>query len=297
MRADAQKVLVFYGRNERIRMDVFAFLRAIGLDPIEWTKAVEMTGKASPYVGEILDAALDNAQAIVVVMTPDDEAKLRDQYIREEDPEYENILTPQSRPNVLFEAGLALGRSPNQTILVEIGDLRPFSDIAGRHTIRLDNSPEKRLDLATRLKTAGCQVDTDGKTDWQTVGDFTIGPDEATTITIPPNREIALPGFQFLPSRGILERVRGGLEKELEDAETVWLAWSTGDVARGKQTMSADEIRKKVERLILIDYVGRYPEIHAPLFGTTPRTMRELIRMAVDAMCPLLKIYNSHYQL
>ena len=108
----SSRVYVVHGRDERIRIDIFSFLRAIGLDPIEWTEAVRMTGKGSPFVGEILDTAFANAQAIVVVMTPDDEAKLRDQYISEGDPQYEKTLTPPARPNVLFEAGLAFGRAP-----------------------------------------------------------------------------------------------------------------------------------------------------------------------------------------
>ncbi len=40
-----------------------------------------MTGKAVSYVGKILDVALANAQAIVVAMTPVDEARLRPKYI------------------------------------------------------------------------------------------------------------------------------------------------------------------------------------------------------------------------
>ncbi len=168
-----RRVFVVYGRNEKIRRGIFSFIRALGLDPIEWIKAVEMTGKATPYVGEILDNALANAQAIVVVMTPDDEARLRQLYVTDSDPEYERELTPQPRSNVLFEAGLALGRAPDQTVLVEVGHNRPFSDIAGRHTIRLDNSTEKRHALASRLKSAGCSVDFSG-TDWHTEGDFEI---------------------------------------------------------------------------------------------------------------------------
>ena len=65
---DPSKVFVVHGRNESIRRGIFAFLRAIGLEPIEWTQAVALTGKATPYVGEILDAALSTAQAIVVVL-------------------------------------------------------------------------------------------------------------------------------------------------------------------------------------------------------------------------------------
>jgi hypothetical protein len=37
-----------------------------------------MTGKGSPYIGEVLDAAFSNAQAVVVVLTGDDFARLRD---------------------------------------------------------------------------------------------------------------------------------------------------------------------------------------------------------------------------
>ncbi len=173
LNGNTKKVFVVHGRNEQIRKDMFSWLRAIGLEPIEWIEAVAMTEKAAPYVGEILDAALANAQAIVVVMTPDDEAHLRVPYLKKNDPAHERELSPQPRANVLFEAGLALGRNPDRTLLVEIGSIRPFSDVAGRHAIRLDNSVAKRQDLANRLKTAGCAVNLNG-TDWHTEGDFVV---------------------------------------------------------------------------------------------------------------------------
>ncbi|OOK84080.1 hypothetical protein BZL29_1634 [Mycobacterium kansasii] len=55
---------------------------------------------------------------------------------------------------------------------MELGSLRPFSDVAGRHAVRLDNSSPKRNDLANRLKDAGCDVTTSGA-DWLSIGDFT----------------------------------------------------------------------------------------------------------------------------
>jgi hypothetical protein len=56
-------------------------------------------------------------------------------------------------------------------VLVEFGHVRPFSDVAGRHVVRLDNSAERRKDLAQALNNAGCDVDTTG-TDWLTAGDL-----------------------------------------------------------------------------------------------------------------------------
>jgi len=118
-----------------------------------------------------LDAAFSNAQAVVVLLTGDDEAQMRPDLRKTGDPSYELVLTPQARPNVLFEAGMAMAYSPERTVLVEFGNLRPFSDVAGRHTVRMDGSTEKRQELAIRLEKAGCPVKTTG-TDWHRAGDL-----------------------------------------------------------------------------------------------------------------------------
>ncbi len=68
---------------------------------------------------------------------------------------------------------MAFGSHPDQTILVELGDLRPFSDIAGRHVIRLTNQPGPLNDLAARLDAAGCPVNRNG-TDWMRADRFTL---------------------------------------------------------------------------------------------------------------------------
>lgn len=168
--ADVRSVFVVHGRNLAARDSLFTFLRALGLRPIEWSQAVAFTAKGSPYIGEVLDAAFSAAQAVVVLMTPDEVAYLRPEYGSPGEPDSD--AAAQARPNVLFEAGMALGRHPDRTILVEHGVVRPFSDIAGRHALRLDNSPERRSELASRLETAGCAVDRTG-TDWMAAGDLT----------------------------------------------------------------------------------------------------------------------------
>ncbi len=171
---DPRQVFVVHGRNATARDALFDFLRSIGLQPIEWSQAVKLTGEGSPYIGQVLNAAFGAAQAIVVLMTPDEITYLRTEYANgADDPDTQPAA--QARPNVLFEAGMALGRSPDRTILVELGAVRPFSDVAGRHALRLDGGPGGRKDLAARLEAAGCSVDLSG-TDWLTKGDLTPPP-------------------------------------------------------------------------------------------------------------------------
>lgn len=176
-----RRVFVVHGRNEKARKGLFAFLRALGLEPIEWEEAISYTGSGSPYIGDILHRAFQKAQAVVVLITGDDISKLSSQYLKSNDPYYERDFTPQARPNVLFEAGLAFGTHPERTIIVELGSNRPFSDIAGRHIINLSNSVTARQDLAARLKTAGCVVKTEVRTDWLSEGDFDAAIQEHTT--------------------------------------------------------------------------------------------------------------------
>ncbi len=168
-------VFVVHGRDLAARDAVFAFLRSLSLRPLEWTQALKLTRKGSPYVGEVLDAAFREAAAIVVLLTPDDDAKLRAAFLAPRDPDHERELTGQARPNVLFEAGMAFGKDPNSTVLVQLGETRPFSDVGGRHVLRLSDTPVSRQEFATKLANAGCNVDTSG-TDWLSAGDFQSRP-------------------------------------------------------------------------------------------------------------------------
>jgi predicted nucleotide-binding protein len=179
---DRRNVFVVHGRNLDARNSLFRFLRSIGLRPVEWSQAIQLTGKASPFIGDVLDVAFSVAQAIVVLMTPDDEARLRESFRSKNDPPQEAQLTGQARPNVLFEAGMAMGRNPDRTIIVELGTLRPFSDIAGRHIVRLNNDSASRHELAQRLETAGCAVDLSGR-DWHTEGNFNFNSLSSVLVT------------------------------------------------------------------------------------------------------------------
>jgi hypothetical protein len=68
----------------------------------------------------------------------------------------------QPRANVLLEAGMAFALQPHRTILVQIGRIRPFTDVGGLDFIRIDGSPGKLNNIARRLQVAGCAVDRSG---------------------------------------------------------------------------------------------------------------------------------------
>ena len=170
---DPKKIFVVHGRDNRLRNDFFAFLRALDLEPIEWSEALKLTGKATPYIGEAIDSAFKNAQAVIVLLSPDDEVRLSPELWKVSEDKNEKEFKLQARPNVLFEAGRAFGTHPDRTLLIEVGQVKQFSDVAGRHVIRLSNSAEKRNEVAERLRTSGCDVKNSGS-DWLKTGNFNI---------------------------------------------------------------------------------------------------------------------------
>lgn len=230
----SRNVFVVHGRDIKARNAMFEFLRAIGLHPLEWSEAISITGKSTPYIGEVLDVAFSYAQAIVVLMTPDDEACLREQFRQPSDSIYEIQPTPQARPNVIFEAGMAMGREPERTILVEIGKLRPFSDIGGRHVLRIDNSPQKRQELAQRLLNAGCSVNISG-TDWYTVGKF-----EITNTQNADKNDSVSPTTQYEDKFNEIEKILSNINELFIDRNT----FSFSNISSKMQMEAGDKSEK-----------------------------------------------------
>lgn len=168
----ARRVVVIHGRDSVVRDGMFEFLRSLGLAPIEWSEAVARTGRGTPYTGEVVEELFRDAQAIVVILSPDEHVELRGD-LNDEDSVDNSGWQP--RPNVFIEAGMALAKDEKHTIVVEIGKVRQASDLFGRNVIRFDGSPAPRHELAERLRTAGCDVSTSG-TDWLRAGNFRVPP-------------------------------------------------------------------------------------------------------------------------
>jgi predicted nucleotide-binding protein len=162
-------VFVVHGRDTALNEDMFSFLRALDLNPMEWTQAVRATRGANPNVTQVVKNALKTAQGVIVMFSPDEEARLKTKFRGKHDS---TKLEGQARLNVIFEAGIALGAHEDKTLLVEVGDVRKISDIAGMHIPSLTDSATSRKEFAERLRDKlGLKVDMSG-TSWLSVGKF-----------------------------------------------------------------------------------------------------------------------------
>jgi len=155
-------IFVVHGRDRKLNDDMFAFLRALGLNAVEFSQAIADTAGANPNITKVVKGALKRAQGVLVMFSPDEEARLKSKFRGAGDSAK---LEGQSRLNVIFEAGIALGAHPERHV-------RKLSDVAGMHIPRLTNDATSRKELAERLrKKLKLKVSTTGD-HWLTTGDF-----------------------------------------------------------------------------------------------------------------------------
>jgi hypothetical protein len=147
-------MFVVHGRDAALNRDMYAFLSSIG-------------------IGDVIKQAMEKVQGVMVLFSPDEEAKLTSKLATDGDKRKNLHLKGfQPRPNVILEAGLALGAHSDKTILVEVGNVREISDIAGKHLVHLSNSFAARKRLADRLESKlRFKIDLTGTT-WQEIGNF-----------------------------------------------------------------------------------------------------------------------------
>jgi predicted nucleotide-binding protein len=170
---DPKQVFIIHGRNIAARIAVEQFLRVVGLQPVDFDQLAADQG-GSAFIGDIVRAGLERAQAIVALFTPDEYAALRGDHRGDRD-RADDLHRWQARPNVLFEAGMAYGMAQRRTVLVTLGgDVSLFSDVAGLHVVSLDNSTTSRAKLRQKLIGVGCTLDqrADAWADPMKSGDF-----------------------------------------------------------------------------------------------------------------------------
>ncbi len=167
-------VFVVHGRDSKVRDAMYQFLGALGLKPQEMGHAIRSVRRAggNPYVNDVVNKIMEQAEAIVVLLTPDDEVKLKDQFCSPSERKTEGRLQDQARPNVIFETGIAIGAYHRKTIIAKVGNVKSFTDIGGMHILNMDGSDAARNEFSHRLEMVGCTINTDGD-HWLRAGDFT----------------------------------------------------------------------------------------------------------------------------
>jgi predicted nucleotide-binding protein len=175
---DKRSIFVVKGRSNEAISALEEMLRTLDLKIIDWEEAVEREGSPNPYVGDVVFTGLKMADAVLVILTPDDLVLLRPDLLDKNDGHIEQTLQGQARPNVIYEAGIADAYGRNRTVIVAIGPVKSFSDIEGRNIVRYDSSPKQRKVLVERLRRAGLEPNIVG-TDWLEAGDVRASIEKA----------------------------------------------------------------------------------------------------------------------
>lgn len=141
------RVFIVYGHDVTAREQLELFLRRLKLEPVVLQN---LTGGGDTII-ENLDF-LTNADFACVLLTPDDEGRLRDG---------KQPLKPRARQNVVLELGMVLSKLGRRRVAILVKDVkdnpieRP-TDIEGIIYIPFENHVNEITNkLATRLEEAG----------------------------------------------------------------------------------------------------------------------------------------------
>ncbi|WP_309102502.1 TIR domain-containing protein [Microbacterium sp.] len=150
-------VFIVHGRDKRPVDELQTYLRFLGLRMMPWSEAVELTGKPQPHTYDIVKAGIEHSAAVIVIFSPDDEARKSRAFADgPDDPDLQ--VRGQARQNVTLEAGLAFGIAADKTIFVKSAKTRDISDIDGFNWVTLNGDYDSRRDLKQRLATAGADL-------------------------------------------------------------------------------------------------------------------------------------------
>lgn len=189
---DPRKVFIIHGRDLTALRQVEAFLRACGLDPIEFDQLRAKMG-GTPTIADIVTRGMSEAHGIIALFTPDEWSTLAPE-LRGPKDSGEAIERWQARPNVIFEAGMAFGRDRERVILVTLGSPALFTDVAGIHVFDLSNAPKVRAGFRSTLRGMGLTVNDSNA--WLEAGDF-----ELANVTRPRSNAPALAPMSDLDAR------------------------------------------------------------------------------------------------
>ena len=150
------RVFIIHGRNLRALEELCKFIRAVGLEPWTFDQVAASLG-ANPFIDDVVNEGIRKAGAVVALFTPDERAKLSEDFERPTDSAHDRIRW-QCRANVLYETGIARAHQEVRTLIVVVGKVELPSDFAGRLLRRLSNDPADREWLRAHFVAAGCPV-------------------------------------------------------------------------------------------------------------------------------------------
>lgn len=134
------KVFVIYGHDERVLNSVESLLHRIGCAPLIF-KRLKIVSKTAI---EVLEQTLPEADAVIALLTPDDEGRKRGGQ--------DGALEMRARQNVLVEAGYAVISNRSRSIIVALGGVSIPSDFDGIQRVQSDQwSRTMELDIAKAL--------------------------------------------------------------------------------------------------------------------------------------------------
>jgi len=147
-----KRVFIIHGHDKAAHSTLSKFIKSLGLTELVFERVADEFDDPNPFIAEVVMKGIEIADAVIALFTPDEQAALYSPVTAEAPGRDEARWQP--RPNVIFEAGVALGLAPERTILVTLGsDIHLFSDLSGKHFIDLTKDAAKE-----RLRRKLCRV-------------------------------------------------------------------------------------------------------------------------------------------
>ena len=170
--ANPRRVFLVHGRNHTLKNKVQRLLTdGFGLEVVGWEDASDRVKTTRPYIYEIVMAGIELSHLTLVLFSDDEKVELREKF-KSAPEKSDKRERRQARANVFIEAGYAMGVRPRRTLFLEWTENPKVtfdipSDFAGIHSIRFNESAEKRDVLRRRLESARCLLKV--KAGWDTM--------------------------------------------------------------------------------------------------------------------------------
>jgi predicted nucleotide-binding protein len=177
---DPKKVFIIHGRQQAILQELKHFLAGMGLQA--WTFDDEIhDAPHNSSILEVITRGVSKTRAVIALLTPDEFACLVPDLRAPADSE-RDVRRWQPRPNVIYEAGMAMALNREGTVLVTVGRVDLPSDLDGVLHIRMSNHSEDRRKLRRKLIHIGGAVDNNLE-DW--MGESQGGDFSMKQLTMP----------------------------------------------------------------------------------------------------------------